>query len=106
MNLKRECHGGRRPHGRAILASLALASAGLTACGDDHGVDSADLQAILHDGDLTEVMSKMLTSDTGAGGSTGSGGSGSSSSGAGGAGPAAGGRGPASTGSAGAIGSG
>ena len=104
MNLKRECHGGRRPHGRAILASLALASAGLTACGDDHGVDSADLQAILHDGDLTEVMSKMLTSGTGTGGTTGTGGAtgGGTAAGSGGTtapgGPAAGGRGPVGTG--------
>jgi hypothetical protein len=88
MNLKRECHGRRRLHSRALLASLALASASISACGDDQGSDSADLQAILHDGDLTEIMSGMLmaapapgtgtagTSGTmlGAAGSTGAGG--------------------------------
>jgi hypothetical protein len=60
MNLKRECHRRRRLHSHALLASLALASAGLAACGDNHGEDSPDLQAILHDGDLTEVMRGML----------------------------------------------
>src|SRR4051794_37882292 len=49
MKPKQEWH--RLPSG-ALLGSLVLASAGLGACGDDHGDDSADLQAILHDGDL------------------------------------------------------
>ena len=62
MNLKQECHGGRRQlHGCAFLGSLVLASATLGACGDNQGEDRADLQAILHDGDLTEVMHGMLT---------------------------------------------
>ncbi len=61
MKPKQECHEGRRRlHSRALLGSLVLASAGLSACGDDQGVDSADLQAILHDGDLTEIMRSML----------------------------------------------
>jgi hypothetical protein len=42
-----------------VLGSLLLASASLAAC-DNHGEDSADLQAILHDGDLTEVMRSAL----------------------------------------------
>jgi Concanavalin A-like lectin/glucanases superfamily len=62
MNLKQECHGGRRRlHNRALLGSLVLASASLSACGDSQGEDSADLQAILHDGDLTQVVRSMLT---------------------------------------------
>ena len=62
MNPKQECHGGRRRlHSRALLGSLVLASSSLSACGDDQGEDSADLQAILHDGDLTQVMRSMLT---------------------------------------------
>ena len=85
MNLKQECHGGRRRlHSRAFLGSLVLASASLTACGDNQGDDSADLQAILHDGDLTQVMRSMLmaapsqpgTGTAGAGGTTGSSGPG------------------------------
>ena len=61
MKRKQECHGGRRRlHCRAILGSLVLASAGLSACSDDHGVDSDELQAILHDGDLTQIMQSML----------------------------------------------
>src|SRR5437762_3180937 len=51
----------RRWHRRGLLASLALASASLSACGDNHGDDSAELQAILQDGDLTEIMNSMLT---------------------------------------------
>ena len=62
MKLKQECHEGRRRlHSRALLGSLVLASASLSACGDDQGEDSADLQAILHDGDLTQIMRSMLT---------------------------------------------
>src|SRR5262245_56560435 len=78
MNLKRECHGRRRLHSsRALLASLALASASLNACGDNHGDDSAELQAILKDGDLTEVMRGMLMDPTtGSGGTTGAAGRG------------------------------
>jgi hypothetical protein len=60
MNLRKDCHGRRRLHSRALLGSLVLATASLSACGDDHGEDSADLQAILHDGDLTQVMRSML----------------------------------------------
>ena len=61
MKPKQECHGARRRlHSRALLGSLVLASASLSACGDDHGEDSADLQAILHDGDLTQIMRSML----------------------------------------------
>ena len=61
MKPKQECHGARRRlHSRALLGSLVLASASLSACGDDHGEDSAELQAILHDGDLTQVMRSML----------------------------------------------
>jgi hypothetical protein len=76
MKPKQECHGaGRRLHSRAILGSLVLASASLSACGDDQGSDSAELQAILHDGDLTEVMASMLTAapagPSGTAGSTG-----------------------------------
>jgi hypothetical protein len=62
MNLKQESHAGRRRlHGRTLLASLVLASSGLFACADNEGEDSPDLQAILHDGDLTELMTGMLT---------------------------------------------
>ena len=61
MKLKQQCHGARRRlHSRALLGSLVLASASLNACGDDHGEDSADLQAILHDGDLTQLMRSTL----------------------------------------------
>ena len=60
MKPKQQCHGARRRlHSRALLGSLVLASASLNACGDDQGVDSADLQTILHDGDLTEIMRSM-----------------------------------------------
>ena len=63
MMLKRECYKARRRlHSRALLSSLVLASASLAACGDDHGTDSADLQAILQDGDLTQIMHGMLMS--------------------------------------------
>jgi hypothetical protein len=95
MNLKQSCHGRRRPHSRALLASLALASASLTACGDNHGDDSAELQAILQDGDLTQVMRSMLM-----GPGTGAGGTGGATTGTGGA----AGRGPM-TGTAGTTGS-
>jgi hypothetical protein len=62
MNLKQERHPGRRRrHGRTLLASLVLASSGLSACADNHGEDSAELQAILHDDDLTQIMASMLT---------------------------------------------
>jgi hypothetical protein len=62
MNLKQERHAERRRrHGRTLLASLVLASSGLFACADNEGEDSPDLQAILHDGDLTEIMTGMLT---------------------------------------------
>jgi hypothetical protein len=67
MNLKQKCNRRRRLPGRALLASLALASAGLSACGDDQGDDSADLQAILHDGDISEIMRGMLTNAPGTG---------------------------------------
>jgi len=104
MNLKQECRRAKRPlYGRALLGSLVLASASLSACGDDHGSDSTELQAILHDGDLTDVMASMLTDPgtgtagaagtmTGAGGATGAAGRGA---------PASAGRG---TGSGGSIG--
>ena len=73
MKLQQECYGARRRlHCRALLGSLVLASASLTACGDDQGVDSADLQAILHDGDLTQIMRGMLMPPpTGTAGTTG-----------------------------------
>src|SRR2546425_161359 len=61
MNLKQESHERRRPCSRALLGSVVVASAILSACGDNQGEDSADLQAILHDGELTEVMRSMLT---------------------------------------------
>ncbi|HVR03091.1 MAG TPA: LamG domain-containing protein [Polyangia bacterium] len=61
MKLKQECHGPRRRlRSRALLGSLALASASLGACGDNNGEDSAELQAILQDGELTQVMSSAL----------------------------------------------
>jgi len=78
MKLKPECKSARRRrHSRAILGSLVLASAGLSACGDDTGTKSDELQAILQDGDLTQIMRSMLTTDpttaaaTGSGGTTG-----------------------------------
>ena len=88
MKPKQECHEGRRRlPSRVLLGSLVLASASLNACGDDHGDDSADLQAILHDGDLTETMRSMLmppgtgmAGTTGAGGATGGGGRGTAGS--------------------------
>ena len=83
MKLKPECKRTRRRlHSRAILGSLVLASAGLSACGDDTGTKSDELQAILQDGDLTEIMRSMLTTDpttpaaTGTGGTTGAAGRG------------------------------
>jgi hypothetical protein len=100
MSLKQGCHGRRRLQGRVLLGSLALVSASLSACSDNSGEDRADLQAILRDGDLTQVMRNMLTAappPTGAAGSSGD------MSGAGGAaGP--GGRGGPSTGTAGTFG--
>ena len=91
MKSKQECHGARRRlHGRALLGSLVLASASLSACGDDHGDDSAELRAILDDGDITQTMNSMLTapppgtgiagtsgSTSGSGGTTGTAGTGS-----------------------------
>jgi hypothetical protein len=77
MNLEQECHGGRRRlHSRALLGSLVLVSSSLGACSDNKGEDSAELQAILHDGDLTQIVRSMLTAPppppgTGAGGTGG-----------------------------------
>ncbi|HEX3697890.1 MAG TPA: LamG domain-containing protein [Polyangia bacterium] len=77
MKLKQECHGPRRRrYSRALLGSLALASASLAACGDNNqGEDSPELQAILKDGELTQLMSSALTSSpppgTGPSGSSG-----------------------------------
>jgi hypothetical protein len=88
MNLKQERYGARRRlHSRALLSSLVLASASLAACGDDHGSDSADLQAILRDGDLTQVMQNMLMTPpnpTGIAGTSGAAGRGGSVTGTGG----------------------
>jgi hypothetical protein len=65
MKRNPECHGVRRRlSSRAFLGSLVLASASLTACGDYHGEDSPDLQAILRDGDLTPVMRQMSALST------------------------------------------
>jgi hypothetical protein len=75
-----------------------LASASLSACGDDHGDDSAELRAILDDGDITQTMNSMLTSAPGPG--TGMAGTSGNVSGSGGT-TGAGGR-----GSAGSVGSG
>lgn len=78
MNLKQESQrASRRLQGRALVGSLVLASASLAACGDDHGVESADLQAILRDGDLTQLMRSTLMqppppAGTGAAGTSGS----------------------------------
>jgi hypothetical protein len=56
MKLKQECGGTRRRlHRRALSGSLVLASASLIACGDNRGEDSAELKAILDDGDLTQL---------------------------------------------------
>ena len=111
MKPKQECHGARRRlHSRALLGSLVLASASLSACGDDHGEDSADLQAILHDGDLTEIMRSMLMDAAHrrwrgtSGGTTGAAGSGARAR-APGARPARPGAGIPGTGIAGSIGS-
>jgi hypothetical protein len=72
MNPKQACYRARRRlHSRVLVGSLVLASASLTACGDDHGVDSADLQAILHDGDLTQIMRSTLKPPTGMAGVSG-----------------------------------
>ena len=102
MNPKQPCHGARRRlHSRALLGSLVLASASLSACGDDHGVDSADLQAILHDGDLTQLMRSALMEAPAPG--TGTGGTSGSMSGGGGT-TGAGGRPVPGTGTAGVIG--
>ena len=69
----------RRLHGRALIGSLVLASASLGACADDRGEDSAELQAILQDGDLTQLMRTALTAAppspvTGTAGASGGGG--------------------------------
>ena len=62
MKLEQECQRPRRRlQSRALLGSLVLASATLTACGDNHGEDSPELQAILRDGELTQFMSSALT---------------------------------------------
>ncbi|HVZ72634.1 MAG TPA: LamG domain-containing protein [Polyangia bacterium] len=53
---------------------LAVATAGLAACGGGTGENRADLDAILADGDLTQIQSAALTrtpTPGGAGGSTG-----------------------------------
>ncbi len=111
MNLRQECRGRRRGlNGHALLGSLVLALSSLSACGgdDDRGEDSDELQAILHDGDLTQIMSSMLATTPppppapGTAGTSGStpGGSGSTPGGSG-----MGGRG-GSTGAGGAAGSG
>ena len=61
MKLKQECHEARRRlPSRALLGALVLASASLGACGDNHGDDSPELQAILHDAELTQFMSSAL----------------------------------------------
>jgi len=102
MNLKPGCNGGRhRLRSRALIGSLMLASAGLGACGDDQGSDSDELQAILRDGDLTQVMRSTLKTDPGTGTAGTSGAAGTSGSSSGG-----GGRGPGNAGSVGAAGSG
>src|SRR5262245_1349051 len=65
MNPKKECHERRGGASRALLGSFVLASVSLGACGgDNHGEDSAELQAILHDGELTAVMRSMLIGPT------------------------------------------
>ena len=66
MNLKPERHGRRRLHSRALLGSLVLASASLSACADDQGDDSAELQAILRDGDLSLLSGKVAVVGYGA----------------------------------------
>ena len=66
MKLKQQSHAPRRRlSSRALLGSLALASASLSACGDNHGEDSDELQAILHDADLTQLMTSALTAAPG-----------------------------------------
>jgi len=100
MKPKQECRGARRRlNSRSLLGSLVLASASLNACGDDQGVDSAELQAILQDGDYTQLMQSALAAappDPG----TGTGGTSGDVSGAAGA-TGAGGRGGPGTGTAG-----
>jgi hypothetical protein len=80
MKVKPERHGARRRlNSRALLGSLVLASASLGACADNHGEDSPELQAILHDGELTQFMTSALSAPPakpvpgamGAGGTTG-----------------------------------
>ena len=71
MSLNKTFHERRRLGSHAFVASLALVSASLAACGSDHGEDSVDLQSILHDGDLTQVARSMLTQGGGAAGATG-----------------------------------
>jgi len=104
MNPKQGCHGARRRlHGCALLGSLALASTSLSACGDHQGDDSPGLQAILHDGELTQVMRGMLTGPPQPG--PGAAGTGGTMSGAGGAPGATGSVGPGK-GAAGSFGAG
>jgi len=83
MSLNQTLHERRWPRSRARLVSLALVSASLSACGDNHGEDRADLQAILDDGDLTQITRSMLVGE--GGGTAGAGGSIAGAGGAGGA---------------------
>jgi hypothetical protein len=76
-----------RLHGRVLIGSLVLASAGLGACADDRGEDSAELQAILHDGDLTQLMRSALTAAPTTSGSGSAGASGTTAGSTGTAGP-------------------
>ncbi len=68
MSMNRTCLTSRRLGRSVLLTSLAAASASLSACGDNHGEDSADLQAILRDGDLTQITRSMLTAGGGTAG--------------------------------------
>jgi len=85
MRQKQECHGARlRLHGRTVLGALVVASASLGACSDNHGDDSAELQAILHDGELPAAVRNALMAATPAKPGTGSAGTGPAMTGAGG----------------------
>jgi hypothetical protein len=65
MKAKPEFHGVRRRRSSgALLGSLLLASAGLAACGDYHGEESPELQAILDDGDLGDLMARSSALST------------------------------------------